>query len=497
VSAPDLSALGERIARRLARFSWFSMLAGALALLSLPAPALAHGHLKRSEPAAGAHLGAVPRELRLTFTEAPELAFTRVELLDPSGAAVALGPLAIAAGSRETVVAAVRGALAAGTYTVVWQMAGRDGHVTRGRFAFTIAPGARGTALGTSDSAHSVAPPAAPAPHHNPVSMPDGTGFGAESPLYVAVRWLQFVGLLVVIGAVAFALVVLRVLRRRRGADALATVARERTARIGLWATGLVAVAAFLRLLAQSYAMHGPARVLDAGLVGTMLTQTVWGWGWMLQAVAVVVALVGFRGAARGRDGGWTLAAAAALALAFTPALSGHAASAPHLAPLAVVADALHVVGASGWLGSLLLVLVVGVPVALRLAGGEQAAAVADLVNAYSPTALAFAGLVLATGVFAAWLHLGALSALWQSGYGKTLLLKLGVLSVVAATGAYNWRRVQPTLHAATGASGARRLRRSGSVELGVGLLVLVVTAVLVATPTAMDVAAMRTAAGQ
>jgi hypothetical protein len=34
-------------------------------------------------------------------------------------------------------------------------------------------------------------------------------------------------------------------------------------------------------------------------------------------------------------------------------------------------------------------------------------------------------------------------------------------------------------------------------VELGVGLLVLVVTAVLVATPTAMDVAAMRTAAGQ
>ena len=63
-------------------------------------------------------------------------------------------------------------------------------------------------------------------------------------------------------------------------------------------------------------------------------------------------------------------------------------------------------------------------------------------------------------------------------------MLKLGILSVVAGTGAYNWLRVKPTLGDVVG---ARRVRRSARVEVAVALLVLVVTAVLVATPTSMD----------
>lgn len=491
-----------------------------LALVGLPTPAFAHGGLKSSQPASGAHLAAVPRELRLTFTEAPALAFTRVDLRDPSGAPVPLGALSVATDSRRTVVTAIHGALAAGSYAVAWQMAGDDGHVTRGRFSFTIAPGAAGTGSRLADqtsasgsgsrpapdtrtdsaarrgesgsrvTAPGQAPP--PAAHHNPVSMPEGTDFGAESPLYVAIRWLQFVGLLIAIGAVAFARVVLGALRRRGGSGAFVAAARQRAAHIGLWATGALALAALLRLLAQSYAMHGPGEVLDARVVAPMLAQTVWGWGWLLQTGAVVLAAISFRSAARGRGPGWTLAAGAALLLAFTPALSGHAASAPRFTPLAILADGLHVLGASGWLGSLLLVLAAGIPAAMRLGDKERGSAVRDLVHAFSPTALAFAGLVALTGVFAGWLHLGAVSALWRTAYGRTLLVKLGVLSVVAATGAYNWLRVRPALG---DTAGAARLRRSATVELAVGVVVVAVTAVLVATPTAMDVQAMNPSA--
>ncbi len=128
-------------------------------------------------------------------------------------------------------------------------------------------------------------------------------------------------------------------------------------------------------------------------------------------------------------------------------------------------------------------------PACLRLAESERGRAVAALVNAFSPTALVFAGITAATGALAAWLHLGTVPALWQSDYGRMLLLKLGVLSVVAATGAYNWLRVKPALGDVLGAT---RVRRSASVELTVGVLVLLVTAILVATPTAMDVSAMR-----
>ncbi|WP_411279555.1 copper resistance CopC/CopD family protein [Gemmatimonas sp.] len=460
-------------------------------LLFTPALAQAHGTLKSSVPAAGAHLGVAPRELRLTFTESPELTFTTLILRRADGSAVALGPLLVASDSRRAVIAAVQGALAAGTYTVEWKTAGADGHPVTGRFDFTIAPGAEGLGVLRTDAGREGGLPVTPShstSHNDPTALPSGVGFDAESPMYVAVRWLLYVGLLTVIGAVAFQSAVLGRLPRDPGpAASLRVEIGHRAATLGFIGAALVAVAVLLRLYAQSYAMHGAALALDRPLVGSMLTSTTWGRGWMVQLVSVVVALAGFGGARRGRrpawSPSWTLAGVGALGLAFTPALSGHAASTPQFTTLAILADALHVIGASGWLGSLLLLLAVGIPAAMRLDKSERWRSVADIVNAFSPTALVCAGMTAITGVFAAWLHLGTVSALWQTAYGITLLVKLAILSVLAATGAYNWRRVKPALGDATG---ARRLRQSASIEVAVGVLVLIVTAVLVATPTGM-----------
>jgi putative copper export protein len=219
-----------------------------------------------------------------------------------------------------------------------------------------------------------------------------------------------------------------------------------------------------------------------------MVAGTVWGLGWLLQLAGSGLVLAGL-GLARRRNEGWWLATIGAIALAFTPALSGHAASTPGYAFPAVVSDAMHVIGASGWLGSLLIVVIVGIPAAIRLERDQRDAAVAALVNAFSPTALTFAGITVVTGVFAAWLHVGTFGNLWETVYGRTLLLKLGVLSVVALTGAYNWLRVRPALGTPESTG---RMKRSATVELVVASLVLAVTAVLVATPTPMDEEVMR-----
>ena len=464
------------------------LLFGALiAVLGTASPAWAHGHLKRSLPSSGAHLGQVPRQLRLEFSETPELEFTTIQLVDPTGHAVPLGPVMYAADSHRAAVANVRGVLSAGTYTVLWQLAGDDGHPVRGRFEFTIAPGAMGAGLPPERNAE--APDMAM--HHDPVTMPQGEGFGAESPNYVVVRLLQFLGLMIVIGAVAFRQLVLGFLRRTEESDSpmLADAART-TARIGSWAVYLLLITMLLRLYAQSYAMHGAADALNVRRVGSMLQRTVWGWGWGLQGLGVILAGVGLSKArvAFAPKHWWALATAGAVVLAFTPAFAGHASSTPTLLPLAILADGLHVLGAGGWLGSLLFVLAAGIPAALRLGERDRGPMVAKLVNAFSPTALVFAALVAGSGTFAAWLHLGSVPALWQTGYGKTLLLKLGIVSVVALTGAYNWLRVRPTLGQVEGTA---RVRRSALIELVVGMLILAVTAVLVATPTAMDVADM------
>ena len=115
-------------------------LAGVLSITSL---AQAHGALRRSAPASGDTLTVAPRELRLTFTESTELAVSRIELLGPDNVAVGLGPMRYG-DSTTVLVADVTGALDAGTYTVAWQIVGRDGHPVRGRFRFTIAAGAAG-----------------------------------------------------------------------------------------------------------------------------------------------------------------------------------------------------------------------------------------------------------------------------------------------------------------------------------------------------------------
>ena len=482
------------VARRVGASILFTM----LLIGGIPSTADAHGKLKRSEPAAGAHLGAVPRELRLEFNEVPELAFTTVQLLDASGQPVDLGPVSYAADSTRVIVVVVRGRVTGGAYMVVWQMAGADGHPVRGRYRFVVAPGASGT-----DAVAMPAPASAPgalaahdsatmaAEHQDPVAMPTGNGFGAESPVYVLIRWALFAGLLLVIGAVAFRQLVLRFLRSKRPQDApMLDTASRQAARIGHRAAQAVLAVVVLRLLAQSVAMHGARGALDLGLIGPMLVRTTWGYGWLLQLFAIVVAGVGFHRAWASETStvdtrrGWAFATAGVLVLAFTPGLSGHAVAAPQAFPLGVVADGLHILGAGGWLGSLTMVLFAGMPVVLALPDDERGARLADLFNAFSPTALMCAGMLATTGVFAAWLHVGSVPGLWRTDYGRILLLKVGVLSVVAATGAYNWLRVKPALQQVHGAS---RIRRSATVELVVAVVVLLITAVLVATPTAMD----------
>ena len=456
-----------------------------LLLLAAPSVALAHGRLKSSTPAAGAHLSTVPRELRFDFSEVPDLTFSAIKLLGPGGIEVVVGPLRYAADSRRSVIVSVLRPLLPGTYVVQWQLAGDDGHPVRGTLDFVIAPGAMGAASavpsvgGTAASTDS----AADVMHHDPASMPTGNGFGADSPIYVLVRWAQFMALLLAVGAISFHRFVLGSLGNAPVCDGAA----QRAARVGLGAVGVLLLALVLRLVAQSYAMHGARDAWNVSLSTQMIARTMWGRGWLLQLAGVLVAGVGFSRARlpieRARVA-WTVAALGTVLLAFSPAFSGHAAAAPQFRSLAIIADGLHVIGASSWLGSLALVLFAGLPSVRALALPERGPMVARMINAFSPVALASAALAVATGVFAAWLHVGTIPHLWNTRYGITLLVKLAILGVVALTGFYNWRVVKPSL----GTEAATvNLARSARVEVAVAVFVLLATAVLVASPTSMD----------
>jgi methionine-rich copper-binding protein CopC len=95
-----------------------------------------HVHLIKSTPAANTTVAAAPDSIELWFSQEPEIKVTTVKVTGPGNATVALAPLA----SRDSsaVIAAVKGAMKNGAYTVTWRTMARDGHIARGTFAFKV-----------------------------------------------------------------------------------------------------------------------------------------------------------------------------------------------------------------------------------------------------------------------------------------------------------------------------------------------------------------------
>ena len=458
-------------------------LTAAASVLLLPAVLYAHVVLRKSEPANGAVLRVAPRVIRLTFSESPQLAFTRVELIGPNSQQIALSPLRAAApDSTRIVVADVLGPLRAGLYRITWQITSADGHPVRGSLAFRIAVDAAGLAISPMDSAASAALPPVPvdtAASPAPTPPEATTPFDAESWQYAIVRLLTFTAITMVVGAVVFAMIVVPGVHHRVPDLPAAFVVESRrlAARTALGATAALAVFLVARLVAQSYAVRGAPPSLD---FVRDVTRTAWGVGFLVATGSLIALAVAL---SRPRQASWRTAALGVLGLALATALSGHAAASGRWTAIAVVSDTVHILAAGGWLGALLFVVVAGVPATAALAPLGRGLAVRGMVDVFSPMALAFAGVLAVTGVIAAVLRLGAWSALTGSDYGRLLLLKIGGLVLVLIVGAYNWLRLRPAL------DGDRvgTLRRTAAAELALGLAVLAVTAWLVATPPPGD----------
>jgi putative copper export protein/methionine-rich copper-binding protein CopC len=439
---------------------WAAPLLAAIVLLAATPP---HVRLARSSPAAGDTLRQSPSAVRLWFTGRAELSFTHLRLLRLDGREIALGRVARLDSSFSAFTVPISGTLGNGTYTVVWQTAAADGHPVRGQYDFTIA-GAPLVAM--ADSARTI-------PAHRVAAMPDEEG--DELRDYQVARWAGFIGLLAVLGTVVFRFAVLGVLARRK--EPVADLA-ERARQIGVGAVVLLLAYAIYRLFTELRAVGHPRSPLDVTSLVALLSETTWGRGWLVGGVGAVLLLAGLV-VARRSAAGWNVAALGALAVATSPALTGHAAAEDN-ALLAVVVDVLHVLGAGAWLGTLLLVVLAGLPATLRRVPGERGPAAASIMRAFHPLGLVCVPLVLVSGLISAWMRLDSVAALTSSRYGTYLLVKLALFLCVALIGAYNWRRMLPVMGDETG---ARRIRRTASLELVVGAIVLAVTAALVVTP--------------
>ncbi|GAA4777024.1 hypothetical protein GCM10023200_07210 [Actinomycetospora chlora] len=174
------------------------------ALLLTTGTASAHDVLTGSDPADGATVPSAPRQVSLTFDEAPQAEGAAVTVVGPDGAHHEQGTPTL----NGAVLTAGVGALPqAGRYEIGYRVVSDDGHPVSGSVAFTLttpSPAAGGAASPSAQAAGpSTAGPSTAPPSPAAAAGPDTSGGGVPAWVFVVIA------IVVVGGAIAL------VLRRR------------------------------------------------------------------------------------------------------------------------------------------------------------------------------------------------------------------------------------------------------------------------------------------
>ena len=294
-----------------------------------------------------------------------------------------------------------------------------------------------------------------------------------DSLLATFQQWLLFTGAVLAVGCVAWRLVIVpAVLRGAPSANPELTRIERSVAATGVLAGSVAVIAWALRMVVQVRGFRDPFVPLLED-VSFLLFETFWGTVWMAQGAVLPLLVGAFVWARGGSFAAWRSAALLALALVATLSMASHAMGVEGARVLFVTADAVHALAAGCWIGSLAVVVTVGRP---GLTGGGRALFAAQL-RAFSPMAIVSVAALVTMGSLLSYEHVGALSNLWGTGYGRVLMGKVGVFGAVSFVGFINWRR---GLVVSDTEDGSRSVHRRATVEVGLAVGVLLLTAVLV-----------------
>jgi copper transport protein len=161
-------------------------------------------------------------------------------------------------------------------------------------------------------------------------------------------------------------------------------------------------------------------------------------------------------------------ALAISVALASGLSLSGHQATEPNSSALSELADWLHLVAASIWVGGLAALAFLVWPLAPSL---RRTAFVG-----FARLAIALVAVMVLAGAYLALVRLPELSDLWETQYGRFLLLKSAMVAVALAWGAVHHFVVRPRLEAGDEPDAGPSLMGEAAVAFAVLLSAAILT---------------------
>ena len=348
----------------------------------------------------------------------------------------------------DTLIVGLRPGLSQGWYLVYWRAISVDGHPVQGAFTYAVGPNP-----GPS--------PQFPIPHLSATAV---------TPQLLVARWMMFLSVMTAIGLLALRLTMARTILRRAPGFSLRALD---SACLLAGVIGLLAIPVYLDFAVANDSLRS---VLDLGALIPLYRVTAFGRGYVdLELCFALFCLAG--GVAlwvdrpeRPRRSLAELAAAAgatvgAAAVLIVPAAVGHAGQTSPRG-LSVALDAVHLLSGSIWIGGLLGLLLLW----LALHPEQRVSVLAVVVPRFSVVAFISVVFLLATGTGSTIVHMPAVNALWDTGYGVAILVKVGLLTLAVALASGNLLRSRPRLVAASrgpdsGRGAARLLARLVSGE--------------------------------
>ncbi len=458
-----------------------------LALALLPAVASAHATLDGSTPERGERLDAAPGQVTLRFSEGVEANFGALRVFDAEGREVQAGNAFHPEDSKREVAVKLRPGLGDGGYTVTYRVVSADSHPINGGYVFVVGDGA--------------------APATTVAELLDGEGSGpVTSAGFAVARATQYGAIALGLGALIFTLLCwLPGLRAVAGGGAGWSAASEafavRLRRVLLVAAGAGVVSAAAAIVLQGATAAGTSvwEALSASVIGDVLgTRFGLFWGlavlaWLLAGALAATrpgtvpvlrpASVGATGLALPAAGGLAVLAIPLGALALLPSLGGHA-SVQEPVWLLMPANVVHVVAMATWLGGIAVLVVALRGATAKLEGGDRTRLLAAVVGRFSALAGVAIALLLASGIVQGLVEVRTFANLFDSAFGRAVLIKIGVFAAIVALGWVNRRRLLPELRQAAedrtapGRAG-QVLRRTLRAELALGIVALAVTGAL------------------
>ena len=477
-----------------------------VALAAAPS-ALAHAQLLGSSPASGATVAPQPQEVIFEFNQNVGGTLGAVRVYNAAGEEVDDLAVSHPQGNEHWMGVGLRPALPDGTYTATYRVVSADTHIVYGGLVFNIGH-------------------AGAAPKFTVAGLIGRNESGRITRLaFGAVRVLDYLAIALALGGLAFML-----LAWLPGFEAAAGAGGEWRAAARAFdgrmrwllciAVVVGALVSVLGILLQGASAAGVS--LWASLKSTIVENTLearFGQTWGARAIDWILlgALLAFAARMRRRAEGqatatapgarhgavklartpwWLLApiGLAALYLAITPALSGHA-SVQNPTAVFFPADVLHVLAASVWVGGIACLLL-AVPAATgRLEGPDRSRVLLATLTRFSPLALVSVIVIALSGVVQAYIDVRTVHGLLHSTYGALVIAKTVLLLLLIGLGWVNRERVIPALGRIAGAGAppgqtgvlARRTMRG---ELALMIAVFGVTAALITYAPPIDAAA-------